>query len=64
MFQKYFMVCGNVRSCYKRFVVRQMVKIPAVLVERGIPYQKDPLPSSISIDFLASCVESREYRDS
>ena len=38
MFQKYFIVCGNVRSCYKRPAVKQVVKIPTVLIERGIPY--------------------------
>ena len=31
-------MCGNVRSCYKGPAVKQVLKIPTVLIERGIPY--------------------------
>ena len=57
MFQKYFIVCGNVRSCYKRPAVKQVVKIPTVLIERGIPYAQIRFPPP-SIEFPACCVKS------
>ena len=56
MFQKYFIVCGNVRSCYKRPAVKQVVKIPTVLIERRIPYAQ--IRSPHSIEFPASSVKS------
>ena len=37
-------VLHSVRFCYKRFVVRQAVKIPIVLIARRIPYETDPPP--------------------
>ena len=37
-------VLHSVRFCYKRFVVRQAVKIPIVLIGRRITYETDPPP--------------------
>ena len=51
MFQKYFIVCGNVRSCYKRPAVKQVVKIPTVLIERGIPYAQIRSPPPLLLSF-------------
>ena len=49
-------MCGNVRSCYKGPAVKQVVKIPTVLIERGIPYAQ--IRSPPSIEFPACCVKS------
>ena len=44
-------VLHGVRFCYKRFVVRQVVKIPIVLRERRIPYETDPSPPPFQLIF-------------
>lgn len=57
-------MCGNVRSCYKGPAVKQVLKIPTVLIERGIPYaqiRSPPPPLLLSFQHVGLKAQYHDF---